>query len=90
MRETMTKGDNYERSSLVCYVFLFVIWFLILIENARTKRGSSHIRCKPRKMAKTLCPCVYFTHSCCVFKCLLHNEHLFTMKLTQMVKIGAL
>ncbi len=42
------------------------------IEDARTKRGSSHIGCKLRKMAKTLCPCLYFTHSYCVFQCLLH------------------
>ncbi len=41
-------------------------------EDARTKRGSSHIGCKLRKIAKTLCPCLYFTHSCCVFQCLLH------------------
>ncbi len=45
---------------------------ITLIEDARTKRESSHIGCKLRKMAKTLCLCLYFTHSSCVFQCLLH------------------
>ena len=38
-------------------------------EDAWTKRWSSRIGCKLRKMAKT-CPCLHFSH--CVFQCLLH------------------
>ncbi len=64
------------------------------IEDARTKRGSSHIGCKLTKMAKTLCPCVGYTlHTYAVSSSVSYTcfEHLFTYyELTQMVEIGAL
>ena len=55
---------------------------LIIIEDARTRRGSSLIECKVRKMAKTLYyVLVYILHTHLVFKCALNI--LFSMKLTQ-------
>ncbi len=56
--------------------------YIIPIEYARTKRGSSHIGCKMNKMAKTLCPCaLYFTHSMLCLPCmsLICFEHSFTV-----------
>ncbi len=45
----------------------------ITTEDDRTKRGSSHIGCKLRKMAKTLSlPILYTLMLCCVFQCLIH------------------
>ncbi len=60
-----------------------------VIEDARTKRESSHIGCKLRKMARTLCACVHTNavSSSVSYTCF---EHLFTMKLTQTLVIGAL
>ena len=54
----------------------------LIIEDARTKRGSGHIGCKLRKIAKTLCPCLYFTMLCLQVS-LTHTLNIRLLWLTQ-------